>query len=39
MVEGGYGGGVSLSVWELCKGNLEGRLPLLGTLKDMWKRL
>jgi len=24
-----------LSLWELCEGNLEGRAPLLGTLKDM----
>jgi len=25
-----------LSLWELCEGNLEGELLLLGTLKDMY---
>ena len=31
MVEGGSGVGVSLSLWELREGNLEGGLPFRGT--------
>jgi hypothetical protein len=32
-------GVVRLSLWELCEGNLEGWLPLLGTLKICRKAL
>ena len=35
QLKGGSGNEVSLSLCGSCKGNLEGRAPLLGTLKDM----
>jgi hypothetical protein len=42
MDEGGlwkWSVSLSLSLWELCEGNLEGGAPFLGTLKVMRGRL
>jgi hypothetical protein len=38
MVERGSGGGVSLSLWELGDGNLEGELHYWGTQKMRFLR-